>query len=82
MDSGCISTIVMVILVKTLSPEEYSPMQWHTQAGNITTNIKVQVDFTLTALSATNIATWDFHVDDFAKGRYDMILGQYLLTEL
>ena len=82
MDSGCISTIVMVILVETLSPEEYSPMQWHMQAGNITTNIKVQVDFTLPALSATNVVTWDFHVDDFAKGRYDMILGQYLITEL
>ena len=29
-------------------------MQWHTQAGNITTNIKVEIDFTLTELSATN----------------------------
>ena len=26
--------------------------------------------------------TWKFHVDDSFNGRYDMILGQYLLTEL
>ena len=26
--------------------------------------------------------TWKFHVDDSTKGRNDIILGQYLLTEL
>ena len=26
--------------------------------------------------------TWKYHVDGCAKGRYDMILGRYLLTEL
>ena len=55
-------------------------MQWHTQAGNITTNLKVKVDFTLPELSAMN--AMKRHVDDSDKGRYDMILGQYLLTEL
>ena len=57
-------------------------MQWNKQVGNITTSIKVKVDFTLTELSATDVVTWSFHVDDFAKGRYNMILGQDLLTEL
>ena len=57
-------------------------MQWSTQTGNITTNIKVKVYFNLPALSTTNVVTWNFHVDDSAKGRYDMILGRYLLTEL
>ena len=51
-------------------------IQWHTQAGNITTNIKVEIDFTLTKISATNIITWNFHVGDSAKGRYAMILGR------
>ena len=46
------------------------------------TNIKVKVDFTLPTLSATNVVTWIYHVDESSKGRYDMILGQYLLTEL
>ena len=57
-------------------------MQWNTLAGNITTNNKVKVDFTLPALSETNVMMWKFHVYDFAKGRYNIILGQYLLTEL
>ena len=52
-------------------------MQWHTQAGNITTNLKFEVDFTLPALRATNIMMRKIHLDDSAKGRYDMILGRY-----
>ena len=56
-------------------------MQWHTQAGNITTNIKVEVEFTLPEISATNVVTWIFHVDKYTKGEYNMILGRYLLTE-
>ena len=50
-------------------------MQWHTQGGSITTNIKVKIYFTLPELSATEILTWNCYVDDSAKGRYDMILG-------
>ena len=57
-------------------------MHWHTKAGNIATNIKVQVDFTLRLLSSMNVMTWKFHVDDSTKGRYGMILGRYLLTGL
>ena len=55
-------------------------MKCHTKVGYITTNIKVKADFTLPILSATNFVTWKCHVDDSAKVRYDMILGQYLLT--
>ena len=55
-------------------------MQWHTQAGSISTNMKVKIDFTLPELSTTKIVTWKFHVDDSDKGRYDIILGRYLLT--
>ena len=60
--------------VETLSPENDAVIQWHTQAGNITTNLKVELDFTLLTLIATNDATWKCHMDDSAKGRYDMIL--------
>ena len=80
LDSWCISTIVMGSLVKTLAPEKDSPVQWHMQAGNITPNLKVKVYFTLLVLSATNVVTWKYNVDESAKGRYDIILGQYLLT--
>ena len=40
-------------------------MQCHTQAGNITTNLKVKVYFASPETSATKIMTWNFHVDDF-----------------
>ena len=55
-------------------------MQCHAQAGNITTNLKVEVDFTLPELSTTNILMLKYNVDESAKGRYDMILRRYLLT--
>ena len=55
LESGCSSTIVMGRIVKRQFPEKDAPMQCHTQAINITTNIKVKVDFTLPELSATNL---------------------------
>ena len=57
-------------------------MQWHTQAGNITTNLKVKLDFTLSKLSAKNVMTWKFYVDEYDMSVHDMILGQDILTEL
>ena len=44
--------------------------------------MKVKIDFTLPRFSATEILTWEFHVDEYDKGRYDMILSIYLLTSL
>ena len=57
-------------------------MQWHTQAKNIATDLKVKVYFTLSTLNAENFVAWNCRVDESAKGRYDMILGQDILTEL
>ena len=48
-------------------------MQWHTQAGSITTNLKVKADFTLPELSATKTMTWIWNVVEYAKGRYEII---------
>ena len=78
--SGCSYTILMRRLFEKLHIEQYAVMQWHTQDGNITTNLRVKVDSTLPTLSATHVVMWNCHVDEFSKGRYDMILGQYLLT--
>ena len=79
-DSGCSSTIDMRRLVQKLWPETYAVMQWKTQTGNITINHKVDVELILPALIVTNVVTWKCHVDESAKGRYDMILGRNLLT--
>ena len=50
-------------LVSKLNLKEDNVMQCHTQEGNITTNLKVKIDFTLHELSATKIVMWNFHVD-------------------
>ena len=57
-------------------------MQWHKETVKITTNITVKIYFTLPELSATKIVTWNFYVDEYAKRRYDIILGRYKLTAL
>ena len=57
-------------------------IQWHTQAGNINTNLKVKVDFNVPELSATNVATWKLYADYYTKGRYNITLGRDLSTEL
>ena len=69
-------------LVEKISTEKDAVMQWHTKDRNITTNIKVKVDFTLLALSVKNVMAWKCHVDDFTRGIYDMILCRYILKEL
>ena len=57
-------------------------MQWPNQDLNINTDIKVEVWFTLPALSAKNAVTWRYYVDESAKILYGMILGRYLLKQL
>ena len=57
-------------------------IQRHTQAASINTNIKVKIYFTSPEISGTKNLTWKCHVDDYAKGRYEMILGRHLSTDL
>ena len=47
LDKGYIYMIAMRGIAKKLKAKEYAVIQWHTQAGNITTNLKVQIYFTL-----------------------------------
>ena len=44
--------------------------------------MKVRIDYNLPEFSATKIVMWECHMDESAKGRYDMILGRYILTEV
>ena len=55
-------------------------MQWHTQVVNLTTYLNVKIYFTLPEFSTTKITTWECLVDNYAKIRYDMILGRDLST--
>ena len=57
-------------------------MQWHTQSGNITTNLEVKVHFISFKLNVMNVVMWKCHVDDSDKGRYNIILEQDILTDL
>ena len=57
-------------------------MQWQIKARNITINLKDNIDFTFPALIAMDVVTWKCHVDKSDKGRYDIILGRDILTEL
>ena len=44
--------------------------------------IKINIEFTLPEISATNVVTFNCHMNDFARGRYYMILGRDILTAL
>ena len=52
---GCSFTIAMGSIVQKLKPEKGAVMQCHTQAGNITNNFKVHMDFTIPALRTMNV---------------------------
>ena len=80
LDSGCSSTVLMGWLVENLYPEKDAVVQCHTQSGNITTNLKVKLDFTFPILSATNMVTCKFHVDELSKGSYGITLVRVILS--
>ena len=42
----------------------------------------MNIDFCQQEFSGTEIVTWKYHIDEYDKGRYDMIMGRYLLTAL
>ena len=69
LESGCSYTVVMGGVVEKLCPEKDAPMQWNTQAENITANLKININFKLPALSATNVVTWKCHMFDSSKSR-------------
>ena len=43
LDSGYSSTFVMGRITQKINLKEDAAMQWHTQAGRITTNLKVNI---------------------------------------
>ena len=53
LDIGCSSTIIIRRLTMKLKTKKYPMMQYHTQVGNLITNHKVKIYFTLPEFSAT-----------------------------
>ena len=44
--------------------------------------MKIKINLTLPEFSATRIVMWDYHMNDYAKGRYNIILGIDILAAL
>ena len=65
-------------LIKKLKPKEDTVMQWNTQAGKFTTNMKVKIYCTLPEFRVTKIVAWNCHVDNSANIRYNIIIGRYI----
>ena len=78
LDSRCSYRSVMRSIMKNFEIKEGSVVEYHIQADNITTNLKVKIYFTLPEFSTTKTVTWNCHVYDTANGRYDIIRGRYL----
>ena len=76
LDSGCIYTIVIEMLITKLTTRKYTVIKWHMQEGNITTNVKVKIYFNPPKLRA------NCHVDNSTKNRYYIILGRDILTKI
>ena len=70
------------MVIEKLNFKKDNDMQWHIQAVNITTNLKVKIDFTLPELSATKIVAWNCHVHDSVKSVYEIVLGRHILILL
>ena len=82
LDNRCSYTLETRRLITILKPEEEAMIQWNTQVGNITTDLRIKIDLTLPDFSATKIVMWNCHVDDSANSRYYIILGRKILIEL
>ena len=68
------------MLITKLKTKDDCLMQWQTKSVNITTNFKSRIYFTLPDFSTTRIMMQDCHVDDYNKGRFDMIMDRDILT--
>ena len=53
LDSRCSAMIPTLRLITTLNPKRGTVIKLHTQAGNITINIKFKIDFTCLELIPT-----------------------------
>ena len=69
-------------MTSSIKQKEPEKIHGKPKKRSFATSKKVNVDFCLPKFSATKIATWKCHVDEYSTGRYAMILGIDLLTAL
>ena len=58
LDSECSSTIITKIIITNIKTKEDAVMNWNTQAGNISIDLKDKIDLTLPEFSVTKITMW------------------------
>ncbi len=82
LDSGASETIIKQELVSKLCHRKLNQsIKWTTAAGPIATNATCKIQFTLPELHEQRLIEWNTHVSNM-QGRYDMIIGDDLLSEL
>ena len=81
-DSGSSQTHVKRSFVKKLQLRNESVATWTMAAGQIKTNERCVVHFSLPEFSPTRTITWDMHVGTLDNVLYDMIIGNDLLERL
>ena len=83
-DSGASESILVRAAAKGLPLRETKEAeQWSTAAGRLDTTCKTKkVEFSLPELHANRTIKKSFHIVDLDLKRYDMIIGQDLITSL
>ena len=82
MDSGASASIIKYKNVEKLRlKQQQNPLKWKTAAGELSTNYKVAIEFSLPELHESRMVQWTVHVAKTC-GNYDLILGRDLMQEL
>jgi hypothetical protein len=82
LDSGASASIVQHRYVEKLHlKRQREPMKWTTAAGELSTNYKVDIAFSLPELHESRMVQWTVHVAE-SCGNYDLILGRDIMREL
>ena len=83
-DSGTTGTIVEPWLVKKLRVRDTEHTTWNTKSGNLDTNKKCKVQFSLPEFYTDRVIEWDVHVSNTtdSSSPYDMIMGSDLMETL
>ena len=66
-------------IISKLKNKKDAVTQWRTQVDNLKTNEKFKVNPCLPKFITTKNVGWYCHLDYYAKIRYDIIIGRYII---